>query len=134
MSDTFSKKERSQIMRAVKSRGNVSTEKKLIEIFKSEKIAGWRRNFPLFGKPDFVFPKTHIALFADGCFWHGHNCRNLKPKDNAEYWKEKRRRNQKRDLLVTNTLLDKGWSVIRIWECEISKNDYRDKFKTLLQN
>lgn len=132
MSDIFSKKERSQIMRAVKSSGNVSTEKKLISIFKSEKIKGWRRNYSLFGKPDFVFPNKHIAVFTDGCFWHGHDCRNTKPKDNADYWREKIRRNQKRDVLVTNTLLEKGWTVIRIWECEINKNNYKSKLQLLL--
>jgi DNA mismatch endonuclease (patch repair protein) len=49
-------------MRAVKSRGNKSTELKLIEIFKTEKILGWRRNYKLFGKPDFVFPKRRLAM------------------------------------------------------------------------
>ena len=73
MNDTFTKKKRSQIMKAVKSKGNISTEIKLIKLFKEKKIKGWRRNYKLFGNPDFVFPKSKIALFADGCFWHGHN-------------------------------------------------------------
>ncbi len=89
MTDTFSKEERSEMMRAVKSKGNKSTELKLIQIFRNHKIKGWRRNYPLFGKPDFVFPKLKIAVFVDGCFWHGHNCRQLKPSDNSEYWKRK---------------------------------------------
>ncbi len=57
MADVFSKGKRSEVMRAVKSRGNQSTEIQLIKIFKSVKIIGWRRNYKLFGKPDFVFPK-----------------------------------------------------------------------------
>ncbi|OQY29761.1 MAG: very short patch repair endonuclease [Candidatus Cloacimonetes bacterium 4572_55] len=108
-------------MRAVKSRGNKSTELKLIELFKKHGIKGWRRNYKLFGKPDFVFPKVRIVIFADGCFWHGHDCRNTKPKDNAEYWEKKIQRNRKRDAQVTERLTSKGWLVFRIWECDFKK-------------
>ena len=55
MTDTFSKELRSKTMRAVKSKKNKSTELKLIEIFKKNNITGWRRNYPILGKPDFVF-------------------------------------------------------------------------------
>ena len=85
MADTFSKEKRSQIMRQVKSSRNKSTEIKLIDFFKRYSIKGWRRNYKLFGKPDFVFLKSKKAIFVDGCFWHGHDCRNTKPKDNKEY-------------------------------------------------
>lgn len=122
MADVFSKKQRSAVMRAVKSKGNKSTEAKLIERFKELRITGWRRNYPLIGRPDFVFPDKRIALFADGCFWHGHNCRNVAPADNAGYWREKISRNRKRDREVNRALKQKGWSVVRIWECEIKKN------------
>ena len=122
MADVFSKSKRSEVMRAVKSRGNKSTELKLIEIFKNRKIIGWRRNYKLFGKPDFVFPKERLAIFVDGCFWHGHDCRNTKPADNAKYWRQKIERNKTRDELVSKTLAEKGWRVLRIWECQIAKN------------
>ncbi len=121
MTDTFSARQRSAIMKAVKSRGNKSTEIKLIEIFKSSHITGWRRNSTLVGRPDFVFPQKRIALFADGCFWHGHNCRNLTPSANAEYWEQKIKRNKARDKAITLALEEKGWKVVRIWECEIRK-------------
>ena len=97
MVDTFSKNERSEIMRSVKSKGNKSTELKLISFFRLHKITGWRRNIKLIGKPDFVFKKKRITIFVDGCFWHGHTCRNTKPKQNADYWNEKIKRNKKRD-------------------------------------
>lgn len=122
MADVFSQNRRSEIMRAVKSRGNKSTELKLIEIFKNSGVSGWRRNYKLFGNPDFVFPKKRIAVFVDGCFWHGHNCRNTTPANNADYWRKKIKRNVKRDVLVTQTLREKGWKVTRIWECQIKKN------------
>lgn len=121
MTDIFSKKQRSEIMKAVKSKGNRSTEIKLIKMFKTHRITGWRRNYKLSGRPDFVFPKKRAALFADGCFWHGHHCRNVTPADNAEYWRNKIARNKKRDKATANALSKKGWKVIRIWECEIKK-------------
>ena len=108
-------------MRKVQSCRNKSTELKFIQIFKLYKITGWRRNFKLFGKPDFVFPKKKIAIFLDGCFWHGHDCRNTKPKDNQTYWDAKLKRNQMRDKLVSTTLMHKDWNVIRIWECELKE-------------
>ncbi len=106
-------------MRQVKSSRNKSTELKLIAFFKSQSIIGWRRNYKLFGRPDFVFLKTKTAIFVDGCFWHGHNCRNTKPKDNKEYWETKISKNIQRDKQVTEYLTNKGWLVIRLWECEL---------------
>jgi len=119
MADTFSKEERSAIMRQVKSSRNKSTELKLISFFREHKLTGWRRSYKLFGKPDFVFLQQKIAIFLDGCFWHGHTCRNTKPKDNKDYWTTKIKRNQNRDKLVTETLAANGWKVIRLWECEL---------------
>jgi DNA mismatch endonuclease (patch repair protein) len=128
MADTFTKEQRSEIMRKIKSKQNKSTELKLIQFFKTYKIIGWRRNFKLFGKPDFVFPKERVVIFVDGCFWHGHDCRNTKPKDNQEYWRQKIEQNKKRDKKVIQTLISKNWDVIRLWECEL-----KDKTKLITQ-
>lgn len=133
MADTFSPEERSEIMRKVKSKKNKSTELKLIAYFKEKRITGWRRNFKLPGKPDFVFPRLRIAIFADGCFWHGHDCRNTRPEQNKDYWTAKRERNIKRDAEVTRILEEKGWKVIRIWECEIKKSNFGDRLVCLIQ-
>jgi len=122
MTDTFSKPKRSSIMRSVKSTKNLSTELRLISLMKEFGIKGWRRNYSIIGKPDFVFRKNRIALFVDGCFWHGHNCRNLKPSSNKNYWEQKIARNKGRDILVNSILHQKGWSVMRIWECSL-KNE-----------
>lgn len=119
MADTFTKDQRSQIMRQVKSSRNKSTEIRLIQLFKNLSIKGWRRNYKIFGKPDFIFPKLRIAIFIDGCFWHGHNCRNTKPKDNEKYWTQKINRNIQRDKIVNEHLNKKGWTIIRLWECEL---------------
>ncbi len=132
MADVFSPEKRSQIMRQVKSKKNKSTEFKLIEYFTSNNIKGWRRNYPIKGKPDFVFPKLKVAIFTDGCFWHGHDCRNTRPEQNKEYWVRKRQKNVKRDKEVTEHLLHKGWQVLRIWECEIKKGELDNKMQVIL--
>jgi DNA mismatch endonuclease, patch repair protein len=123
MADTFTKDQRSQIMRQVKSSRNKSTEIRLVQLFKNLSIKGWRRNYKIFGKPDFIFPKVRIAIFIDGCFWHGHNCRNTKPKDNQEYWTQKINRNIQRDKIVNEHLTNKGWTVVRLWECELKDSE-----------
>jgi DNA mismatch endonuclease (patch repair protein) len=60
-----------------------------------------------------------MVVFVDGCFWHGHNCRNTRPRDNADYWTKKREQNINRDKKVAQVLENKGWTVIRLWECEL---------------
>ncbi len=120
MPDVVSKSKRSMIMKAVKSSGNISTELKLIKIFKKLGIIGWRRNCNLLGQPDFVFPIKKIIVFVDGCFWHGHNCRNTRPSTNQTYWENKIANNRKRDKRISNSLKKQGWTVVRLWECKIS--------------
>lgn len=136
MTDVFDRGKRSEIMRAVKSSKNKSTEEKLIAYFKENGATGWRRNYKVFGKPDFVFPKLRIAIFTDGCFWHGHNCRNTRPEQNKEYWRRKIARNMARDADVINHLEILGWNVIRIWECELTKKNralLKKKLSVLLE-
>ena len=123
MSDVFSTEKRSEVMRAIKSKNAKTTELKMMEIFKEFHIKGWRRTYHLIGKPDFVFPKKRIAVFVDGCFWHGHDCRNVTPSTNSDFWNAKRDYNKKHDQIVTATLLKKNWTVIRIWECELKKKN-----------
>ena len=123
MADVFDKQKRSAIMSKVRSKGNKSTEMRMIRLFKENGIIDWRRNYPVKGKPDFVFIKQRVAIFIDGCFWHGHDCRNTRPSDNAEYWKKKRERNMKRDLKVTELFEKRGWRILRIWECELKKSN-----------
>lgn len=113
---------RSQLMAKVKSQRNASTELRMIELLKKYGLKGWRRNILLEGKPDFVWRKEKVALFVDGCFWHGHNCgRNLTPKKNAEYWRQKIDKNRERDNSVNKMLSKKGWIVVRVWECQLKK-------------
>lgn len=122
MSDIFTAEKRSAVMSRIRGSGNRDTELRMIQLFKAAGIRGWRRSQRLFGKPDFVFPRERLALFVDGCFWHG--CPKPKhapmPKNRAEWWAAKLARNKDRDLLVTRTLRKQGWKVIRVWECDLS--------------
>ena len=68
MPDVFTKKKCSQIMAAIRSRGNKATELKLATILRTARITGWRRHQPLPGRPDFVFRRQRLAVFVDGCF------------------------------------------------------------------
>ena len=126
VADVFDEKKRSEIMSKVHSKGNKSTELKLIQVFKGNGIIGWKRNYPVKGHPDFVFLDKKIAIFVDGCFWHGHDCRNTRPSDNADYWTKKRERNMKHDKEITELFERRGWTVIRIWECELKKKNYQN--------
>ena len=123
MADVFSRAKRSEIMQHVKSSGNKSTEIRLISYFNTHHITGWRRKYNVKGHPDFVFLKRRVSIFVDGCFWHGHDCRNTRPKDNSEYWMVKRNRNIAHDRAVTALFQERGWTVVRIWECELKKKN-----------
>ena len=88
----------------------------------SSKCKGWatRRRHPrMFGKPDFIFRKAKVALFVDGCFWHG--CPRCKraPTSSAEFWQAKIQRNIKRDKKVSRQLRKEGWKVVRVRECRL---------------
>jgi len=84
------------------------------------------------GKPDFVFPKSRVAVFVDGCFWHGCRKHCRMPSSNREYWEEKIGGNIRRDSIVTRKLRAAGWSVIRFWEHDLnSKQINKTKLRRL---
>jgi DNA mismatch endonuclease (patch repair protein) len=79
-----------------------------------------RRDLP--GKPDLVFPASRKAIFVHGCFWHQHpGCREGRvPSSNAEYWQPKFERTVERDAMAQLALTEAGWSVLVLWECDVS--------------
>lgn len=125
MSDIWTKAKRSNVMSRIRGSGNRATELKLIAIFRIHGVTGWRRKARVFGKPDFVFPTHKLAVFVDGCFWHGCPIHATQPKTNAEFWRTKIARNQARDRLVARKLRAQGWRVLRIWEHELAKKNAR---------
>jgi DNA mismatch endonuclease, patch repair protein len=122
MADVFSKADRSRVMASIRGRGNRDTELALLKVFRRERISGWRRQSAILGKPDFVFPKARIAVFVDGCFWHGCPRHFQQPKNNARFWKEKISTNMRRDKFVGRALRARGWLVIRFWEHDLTQS------------
>src|SRR5881296_2484832 len=100
MTDIFSRPERSAIMSQVRGRGNAATELRLAAQLRANHISGWRRHAEVFGNPDFVFYRLRIAVFVDGCFWHGCPRHGSIPRTNRTFWRSKLQRNQLRDLTV----------------------------------
>jgi len=144
MPDIFTKAKRSDVMSRIRSRGNERTELALRRVFRAHGITGWRRHLEVRGekverrrktaartsplaprtfrvRPDFVFPKLRLAVFVDGCFWHGCPLHETRPKNNAAFWRKKFAANKSRDGLVTRTLRANGWRVLRIWEHELAR-------------
>ncbi len=128
MSDVFTKSKRSEVMSKIRGRGNRDTELALMAIFRRNGITGCRRNRPVFGRPDFVFPTIKLAVFVDGCFWHACAAHSNLPVQNRPFWQTKLDANRRRDRLVRRTLEASGWRVLRIWEHELS---YRNQKRFL---
>jgi DNA mismatch endonuclease, patch repair protein len=127
MSDLITKEKRSKIMQSIRAKGNKTTELALMRIFRENRVIGWRRNIKLVGKPDFVFPKSKLVVFVDGCFWHGHWCQKPRESQEEGFWKNKIAYNKRNDRKVNRILAKKNWTVVRIWECEIRKGTYFKK-------
>lgn len=116
--DTVPQSRRSEIMASVRSK-NTAPE---MVVRRLVFALGFRyrlhgKNLP--GRPDLVFHSRRKVIFVHGCFWHGHDCaRGQRPSSNREFWERKLSRNQERDELTSGRLLDAGWNVLTIWECE----------------
>jgi len=128
MADVYTRAERSALMAKVRGRGNLTTEQALAKVFRAEGWSGWRRQRPIAGRvaagrfqvrPDFVFAARRLAVFVDGCFWHGCPQHGTRPRGNAAFWRAKFRRNQARDRSDTRRLRLAGWKVLRLWEHEL---------------
>lgn len=83
----------------------------------------FRTHSKLPGRPDVIFLKKKIAIFVNGCFWHGHKCKfDHIPKTNSEFWSIKIKNNKIRDQKVIKQLKSQGWKILTVWECEIEKH------------
>jgi len=83
------------------------------------KGARYRVHSRLPGRPDILFIGKRIAVFVDGCFWHGCPVHGTKPRSNSDFWKNKIEGNIARDVRITNKLKQEGWTVLRCWEHEV---------------
>lgn len=73
-----------------------------------------------------MFLREKVVVFMDDCFWHGHDCRNTRLTNNQECWQNQREPNMKHDRAVTAMVESRGWTVLRIWECELKKKNEAD--------
>ena len=76
----------------------------------------------IIGKPDIYFEKECLAIFVDGCFWHGYKKCGHVPKSNTKFWALKIQRNRDRDQLTSKALTSKGTRVLRFWEHQLKEN------------
>lgn len=123
MTDVFTRSKRSQIMSAIRSKGNRTTEWRLRSRLIRFGVQGWRViSRDILGSPDFYFKDARLAVFVDGCFWHGcRRCRTI-PASNRRFWQEKIRSNRRRDSRITQSLHSQGYSVLRFWEHEVKQD------------
>lgn len=116
MADWLSREQRSRNMASIRSKGNATTERAFLQLLREAGISGWRRHVDLPGRPDFIFRSHRLAVFIDGCFWHGCPRCYRPPDDNKRYWRAKVLSNRSRDRRRTRELRSLQWQVMRIWE------------------
>jgi DNA mismatch endonuclease (patch repair protein) len=127
MADVFSQRTRSWLMSRIRQR---DTEPE-ITARKFLHLHGYRfrlhaRNLP--GTPDIVLPRPRVVIFVNGCFWHHHaRCRRASmPTSNRSFWETKIGKNIARDKQARRRLHSLGWSVITLWQCQLSSREKRD--------
>jgi DNA mismatch endonuclease (patch repair protein) len=120
MTDTFTKTQRSDIMRSAHSAGT-GAEERCEVVLRSLRLRYRLHAADLPGRPDFTLTASKLALFVHGCFWHAHSgCKNATlPSSNVDYWSWKIDRNRKRDRRVQDALRKAGWRTAIIWECKL---------------
>lgn len=117
--------ERSRLMGRVRRNGTAPE----LELRSALRTAGLRfrakSSAKLPGTPDIVLPQMRIAIFVDGCFWHGCPKHGTVPKTNSSFWLAKIRRNKQRDRSASRLLRKLGWRTIRVWEHEVRRDVLR---------
>lgn len=134
MADNLTPEARRKTMQAVKGKGT-RLEKRLFSMLAGMGLRGWTKNVDaVIGKPDVAFLGKRVAVFIDGCFWHGcPHCHRILPRTNRKYWKRKIERNIALAKSTNRRLRADGWVVIRIWEHQMKQVAERDKVKAALR-
>ena len=112
---------RSMTMSKIRGKGNKTTEVRFRFALVRAGIKGWKLHPKgLHGSPDIYFPESNLAIFLDGCFWHGCPICGHVPKTRSEFWKAKFNKTKTRDKNTNHRLANMGITVLRFWEHEIS--------------
>jgi DNA mismatch endonuclease (patch repair protein) len=118
MTDFLSRETRSRVMARIRSK-DTSPELALRRALYARGVRGWRCHAKYVpGKPDISFTRRRVAVFVDGCFWHGHPD-YFTPGKSGEYWDKKISRTKERDRLANEALASAGWTVLRFWDFEV---------------
>ena len=119
--DIFTADKRSQVMSRVRGK-DTAPEMTVRRYLHGRGLRFRLHGKGLPGKPDIVFASRRVVLFVHGCFWHGHvGCRRATlPATRREFWEHKIRSTVHRDVKIRQTLEDAGWTVLIIWQCELS--------------
>lgn len=123
MADDRTVEARSETMRRIRSRDTSCEMTLRRELHRRGLRYSLRKKLP--GSPDVVFVSQRVAVFVDGCFWHGCPTHCRRPAGNAAYWSAKIQRNQARDARVTSELTASGWRVVRLWEHDVRTSPAR---------
>lgn len=118
MADNLSREKRSKVMASIKGK-NTKPELLIRKILWSKNKRYRIHDKTIFGTPDISNKRKKIAVFIDGCFWHGCKSCYKEPLTNVEYWRNKIEHNKKRRLLVTENLHSDKWRVLEFWEHEV---------------
>lgn len=123
MADGLSPEKRSWNMSRIKGK-NTSIEVKVRKYLFSQGFRYRINVTKLPGKPDIVLPKYNAVVFVNGCFWHRHTgCKEAyMPKSRVEFWQKIFERNVQNDTVQREKLMEAGWRVFTVWECEVKKN------------
>jgi len=114
---------RRRTMQAIKSSNNRTTERRLRSALASAGLRGWQVRPPVMVEnPDFVFERERVAIYVDGCYWHGCRRCNRLPKTNSKFWLLKIDRNRAKDSRANRSLSKKGWLVLRFWEHDLASH------------
>ena len=141
MTDIKTKESRSYNMSRIA--GKDTKPEELVRKYLFSKGFRYRKNVrKLPGTPDLVLPKYRTVIFVNGCFWHGHEgCQYFVwPKSNVKFWRKKIETNISRDQRKKAQLMDMGWNVMIVWECELrpakrqaTLEELENKLKQLLE-
>ncbi len=124
MPDIFSKESRSKIMSSIRGK-NTKPELTIRKLLWSSGKRYRIHDRSVFGIPDISSKKKKVAVFIDGCFWHGCGSCYREPSTNKEFWRKKISSNKRRRMIVLSKLQQEGWRVLQFWEHEIIKDPKR---------
>jgi DNA mismatch endonuclease (patch repair protein) len=132
--DRLTPEQRSEHMRRIRGKGAKSTESIVRAALQVEEAPAWaEHSSDIIGRPDFYFPSIRLAIFVDGCFWHGcPECRRNTPNTRTEFWTKKIEANRRRDRLVTRSLRAEGIHVMRIWEHSLTSQAWRSRLRAMI--